>query len=190
MGDGKKLTNPNRIWKNMLGEKSQRWSNDCLEKNTERRTLDDTSRAGCLFEGHLTKGLWNLMGRRAIWMSLRSTTSVTIPSSKTGKLWSSMSICGGWAAALRCLLLMFKPPSFWKANPIRRLSSCASCGEKWAVLKMLHQRISSKTLRIRVDTVVVIRVRIFINLKFRAAFSFLNPDHKHFYKYDVSSHAT
>jgi hypothetical protein len=73
-----------------------------------------------------------------------------------------------------------------KLIPFLSLILLASCGEKGSSENATSENIL-ENLTYSVDTVVVDSGEDFINLKFGALFSFLNPDHKHFYKYDVSS---
>jgi hypothetical protein len=62
----------------------------------------------------------------------------------------------------------------------------ASCGGKESSEKTESENIL-ENLAYTIDTVVVDSGEEIINLKYGGLFSFLSPDHKHFYKYDVTT---
>ena len=72
-----------------------------------------------------------------------------------------------------------------KLLPIVILTILAACGGKGS--ESIEQKNILENLTFAVDTVVVDSGDDFINLKFGSLFSFLSPDHRLFYKYDISS---
>lgn len=73
-----------------------------------------------------------------------------------------------------------------KLLPLLLLVYLASCEEK-AVSEKTQSENILENLTYSIDTVVVDSGDDFINLKFGSLFSFLSPDHRLFYKYDIAS---
>ncbi|WP_075348857.1 DUF4221 family protein [Algoriphagus marinus] len=73
-----------------------------------------------------------------------------------------------------------------KLIPILFVIALASCGKKGNSEEVKSENIL-ENLTYSVDTVVVDSGDEFINLKLGSLFSFLSPDHRLFYKYDISS---